>query len=203
MKKTPIRLGPLMILLLVISIALTTLALLTVTTSRADRALAERFAATRVVFVAVFLIAPGQLHTDALAVFVVFDALVPPGQAVFIVVLSALRLFCPVVVVLVADRIVRFAVLPVGGLLGQPVVLIIAAQLGKVSLAAGFGLHSRVGGRYRGRFRGLIRRTGPALRMVDGGFLYGFRAFRDGGRGLRRLHRQGLRHGFRSLRNSG
>ena len=46
MKKTPIRLGPLMILLLVISIALTTLALLTVTTSRADRALAERFAAS-------------------------------------------------------------------------------------------------------------------------------------------------------------
>ena len=46
MKKTPIRLGPLMILLLVISIALTTLAVLTVTTSRADRALAERFAAS-------------------------------------------------------------------------------------------------------------------------------------------------------------
>ena len=45
MKKTPIRLGPLMILLLVISIALTTLALLTVTTARADRALSDRFAA--------------------------------------------------------------------------------------------------------------------------------------------------------------
>ena len=45
MKKTPIRLGPLMILLLVISIALTTLALLTVTTARADRTLADRFAA--------------------------------------------------------------------------------------------------------------------------------------------------------------
>lgn len=44
MKKIPIRLGPLMILLLVISIALTTLALLTVTTARADQTLADRFA---------------------------------------------------------------------------------------------------------------------------------------------------------------
>ena len=44
MNRPPIRLGPLAVLLLVITIALSTLAILTFTTARADRVLSERFA---------------------------------------------------------------------------------------------------------------------------------------------------------------
>ena len=46
MKHVPIRLGPLALLLAVISIALTTLSILTFTTGRADMRLAERYADT-------------------------------------------------------------------------------------------------------------------------------------------------------------
>lgn len=46
MNKAPLRLGPLAILLLVITIALASLSILTVTTARADLALAQRFAQT-------------------------------------------------------------------------------------------------------------------------------------------------------------
>lgn len=46
MKQTPIRLGPLALLLTVISICLTTLAILTFTTARADLRLAEKYAQT-------------------------------------------------------------------------------------------------------------------------------------------------------------
>lgn len=46
MKQIPIKLGPLALLLAVISICLTTLAILTLTTARADRTLAEKYAAT-------------------------------------------------------------------------------------------------------------------------------------------------------------
>ena len=46
MKQVPIKLGPLALLLAVISICLTTLAILTLTTARADRTLAEKYAAT-------------------------------------------------------------------------------------------------------------------------------------------------------------
>ena len=46
MKQIPIKLGPLSLLLAVISICLTTLAILTLTTARADRTLAEKYAAT-------------------------------------------------------------------------------------------------------------------------------------------------------------
>ena len=46
MKQVPIRLGPLTLLLTVISICLTTLAILTFTTARADMRLAEKYADT-------------------------------------------------------------------------------------------------------------------------------------------------------------
>lgn len=46
MEQTPIRLGPLALLLTVISICLTVLAILTFSTARADLALAERYAQT-------------------------------------------------------------------------------------------------------------------------------------------------------------
>lgn len=46
MKQVPIRLGPLALLLAVISICLTTLAILTFTTARADLRLAEKYAET-------------------------------------------------------------------------------------------------------------------------------------------------------------
>ncbi len=46
MKQTPIRLGPLALLLTVISICLTILAILTFTTARADLRLAEKYAGT-------------------------------------------------------------------------------------------------------------------------------------------------------------
>ena len=46
MKQVPIKLGPLALLLAVISICLTTLAILTVTTARADRSLAAKYAQT-------------------------------------------------------------------------------------------------------------------------------------------------------------
>ncbi len=46
MKNTPIRLGPLALLLTVISICLTILAVLTFTTARADMRLAEKYAET-------------------------------------------------------------------------------------------------------------------------------------------------------------
>ena len=46
MRKTPVKLGPLALLLTVISICLTTLAVLTFTTARADRSLAEKYADT-------------------------------------------------------------------------------------------------------------------------------------------------------------
>ena len=46
MKQTPVRLGPLALILALISICLTTLAILTFTTARADLALAERYADT-------------------------------------------------------------------------------------------------------------------------------------------------------------
>lgn len=46
MKHTPIKLGPLALLLAVISICLTTLALLNFSTARADRRLAEKYAQT-------------------------------------------------------------------------------------------------------------------------------------------------------------
>ncbi len=44
MKHTPIRLGPLALLLTVISICLTVLAILTITTAQADRRMSERYA---------------------------------------------------------------------------------------------------------------------------------------------------------------
>ena len=47
MNKPLVRLGPLAILLLVVSVALTTLAILTFTTSRADGALADRYGRTQ------------------------------------------------------------------------------------------------------------------------------------------------------------
>ena len=46
MKQVPVRLGPLALLLTVISICLTVLAILTFTTARADMALAEKYADT-------------------------------------------------------------------------------------------------------------------------------------------------------------
>lgn len=46
MKQVPIKLGPLALLLTIISICLTTLAILTFTTAEADRRLAERYAQT-------------------------------------------------------------------------------------------------------------------------------------------------------------
>ena len=46
MKQVPIKLGPLALLLTVISICLTVLAILTFTTARADMALAEKYADT-------------------------------------------------------------------------------------------------------------------------------------------------------------
>ena len=46
MKQMPIKLGPLALLLTVISICLTVLAILTFTTARADRSLAEKYAET-------------------------------------------------------------------------------------------------------------------------------------------------------------
>lgn len=46
MEETPIRLGPLALLLTVISICLAVLAILTFSTARADQALAERYAQT-------------------------------------------------------------------------------------------------------------------------------------------------------------
>lgn len=46
MKQVPIKLGPLTLLLTVISICLTTLAILTFTTARADMRLAEKYAET-------------------------------------------------------------------------------------------------------------------------------------------------------------
>jgi len=46
MKQIPIKLGPLTLLLTVISICLTTLAILTFTTARADLRLAEKYAET-------------------------------------------------------------------------------------------------------------------------------------------------------------
>ena len=46
MKQVPIKLGPLALLLAVISICLTTLSILTFTTARADRRLAEKYADT-------------------------------------------------------------------------------------------------------------------------------------------------------------
>ena len=46
MKQVPIKLGPLALLLTVISICLTTLAILNVTTARADMRLAEKYAET-------------------------------------------------------------------------------------------------------------------------------------------------------------
>ncbi len=46
MKQVPVKLGPLALLLTVISICLTTLAILTFTTARADLSLAEKYADT-------------------------------------------------------------------------------------------------------------------------------------------------------------
>jgi len=46
MKQAPVKLGPLALLLTVISICLTTMAILTFATARADRRLAEKYAAT-------------------------------------------------------------------------------------------------------------------------------------------------------------
>ena len=46
MKQVPVKLGPLALLLAVISICLTTLAILTFTTARGDLSLAEKYAAT-------------------------------------------------------------------------------------------------------------------------------------------------------------
>ena len=46
MNQVPVKLGPLALLLTVISICLTTLSILTFTTSRADMRLSERYAAT-------------------------------------------------------------------------------------------------------------------------------------------------------------
>lgn len=46
MKQTPVKLGPLALLLTVISICLTTLAILVFTTARADVSLAEKYAQT-------------------------------------------------------------------------------------------------------------------------------------------------------------
>lgn len=46
MKQTPIKLGPLALLLAVISICLTTLSILTFTTARADLSLAQKYAQT-------------------------------------------------------------------------------------------------------------------------------------------------------------
>ena len=46
MKQVPIKLGPLTLMLTVISICLTTLAILTFTTARADLRLAEKYAST-------------------------------------------------------------------------------------------------------------------------------------------------------------
>ena len=46
MNRAPIKLGPLALLLTVISICLTTLAILTFTTARADLSLAEKYAQT-------------------------------------------------------------------------------------------------------------------------------------------------------------
>ncbi len=46
MKQVPIKLGPLALLLAVISICLTTLAILTFTTARADLRLAQKYAET-------------------------------------------------------------------------------------------------------------------------------------------------------------
>lgn len=46
MKQVPVKLGPLALLLAVISICLTTLAILSLTTGRADRSLAEKYART-------------------------------------------------------------------------------------------------------------------------------------------------------------
>ena len=46
MREVPIKLGPLALLLTVISICLTTLAILTFTTARADYALAEKYSET-------------------------------------------------------------------------------------------------------------------------------------------------------------
>lgn len=46
MNKAPVKLGPLALLLTVISICLTTLAILTFATARADLRLAEKYAAT-------------------------------------------------------------------------------------------------------------------------------------------------------------
>lgn len=46
MNRAPVKLGPLALLLTVISICLTTLAILTFATARADRRLAEKYAAT-------------------------------------------------------------------------------------------------------------------------------------------------------------
>ena len=46
MNRAPVKLGPLALLLTVISICLTTMAILTFATARADRRLAEKYAAT-------------------------------------------------------------------------------------------------------------------------------------------------------------
>ena len=46
MRQIPVKLGPLALLLTVISICLTTLAILTFTTAEADRRLADHFAET-------------------------------------------------------------------------------------------------------------------------------------------------------------
>ncbi len=46
MNRAPVKLGPLALLLTVISICLTTLAILTFATARADKRLAEKYAAT-------------------------------------------------------------------------------------------------------------------------------------------------------------
>ena len=66
MRKTPVKLGPLALLLTVISICLTTLAVLTFTTARADRSLAEKYADT--VAVRYGLEAEGQRFLRDLAV---------------------------------------------------------------------------------------------------------------------------------------
>lgn len=58
MKKVPIKLGPLALLLTVISICLTALSILSWTSARADMALAERYA--RTVSVRYYLEAQGQ-----------------------------------------------------------------------------------------------------------------------------------------------
>ena len=65
MKNAPIKLGPLMLLLTVISICLTTLAILSFSTARADLRLAEKFA--RTVSVRYELEAQGQRMLGALA----------------------------------------------------------------------------------------------------------------------------------------